>query len=321
MAQLAPVVAAFGKELRRCRREIGLTQLQLAEATLLNPTTIGLLEAGKGRISTLERVLSELRVEIRSRQLRTGPVGPALRVLRVRRRISQRMVARALSVSRNTVGALESGGPGRVETMIRYAQLLAAELTLGALSRPASFHAGVAASSAHHGWETPRELADQLHAALGRFDLDPCAGSRDQKSSTVSARVRLTEEDDGLHAPWHGLVFVNPPYGRSIPLWVKKCAAEAEKDETTVIGLMPARTDTRWWHDFIGQRTATCFLRGRLKFGDGRKDAPFASAIVVWNGSPEIIGKLKGVLVGAWSEPIGPAPALSDVLVPSAFAT
>lgn len=320
MAQLSPV-EAFGRELRRRREEFGFTQIRLAQAAQLNPTTIALLEAGKGRISTLERVLTVLSIEIRSRQLRTGAIGPALKVLRVRRRISQRTAARALSVSRNTVAFLESGGSGRVETMIRYAQLLAAGLSLTPASRPASFHAGVAASSVHHGWETPTELANQLHAALGRFDLDPCAGFRDQRSSTVRARVRLTLEDNGLAAPWHGVVFVNPPYGRSTSLWVEKCATEAENEKTTVIALLPVRTDTRWWQEFVGRRAATCFLRGRLKFGDGVKDAPFASAIVVWNGSPEIIARLKGVLAGTWSQPTPAYTEQLEIRAPGALAT
>src|SRR3954469_19630011 len=85
-------------------------------------------------------------------------------------------------------------------------------------------HAGNASVS--HEWETPAELLGALHAVFGRFDLDPCAP---RKSRTkVKARKHLTAEDDGLSAPWRGVVFVTPPYGRELARWVAKARREVD---------------------------------------------------------------------------------------------
>jgi site-specific DNA-methyltransferase (adenine-specific) len=73
---------------------------------------------------------------------------------------------------------------------------------------------------------------------------------------------------------------MNPPYGRSIGRWMKK-AWEASRSGATVVCLVPARTDTKWWHDFA-MRGEIKFLKGRLKFGGCTKSAPFPSAIVVF---------------------------------------
>lgn len=302
MAQQSPH-ALLGGRLREARLQSGLTQARLACSAGVNASTVRLLEAGRGTLTSLDPVLVALSVEVRSRQLRAGPLGPALKILRMRRGLSQRLAARTLGVARNTLATLEVGGPARIETLAHYADELGAELTLVPVGTPVSFHTGPAASSVHHGWKTPLTLAGQLDAALGPFDLDPCAASRRSSGATVQARRRLTIEDDGLEAPWCGLVFVNPPYGRSIRTWVEKCAAEAERPGTTVVALLAVRTDTRWWHDFVAVRAAVCFLRGRLRFGDGMKDAPFASAIVVWNGREDMLTKLKGSLAGSWSMP------------------
>ena len=78
---------------------------------------------------------------------------------------------------------------------------------------------------------------------------------------------------------------MNPPYGRVIKDWIKKAYEEAQKDNTTVVALIPARTDTRYWHDYVMKAQAIYFVKGRLKFGNGGNSAPFPSAVVVFNGS------------------------------------
>jgi site-specific DNA-methyltransferase (adenine-specific) len=130
-------------------------------------------------------------------------------------------------------------------------------------------------SSATVEWETPRALFDELSGIYGGFTLDPCA-TRDNAKCTRY----FTREEDGLRQPWDGKVFVNPPYGRGIGLWVRKAYEESLKG-ALVVCLLPARTDTRWWQDY-----AKCghvwFLRGRLKFGNAKNAAPFPSAIVTF---------------------------------------
>ena len=117
----------------------------------------------------------------------------------------------------------------------------------------------------------------------GRFDLDPCSPSSDRRTAPVKARMHFSTTDDGLALPWRGKVFVNPPYGRQLASWVAKCRAEVEAGRADlVICVVPARTDTKWWHADIAGRADIGLLKGRLAFGDGTQPAPFASALVAW---------------------------------------
>ena len=118
----------------------------------------------------------------------------------------------------------------------------------------------------------------------------------------MKARILLTINDDGLNAKWFGTVFCNPPYGRSLPRWIEKCAMEAERG-VIVVALIPSRTDTRYWHHHIAGRADIWMLRGRLRFGDGQTPSPFPSAIILWNGDTELRNRLTGVLTDAWYVP------------------
>jgi site-specific DNA-methyltransferase (adenine-specific) len=77
-------------------------------------------------------------------------------------------------------------------------------------------------------------------------------------------------------------VFLNPPYGRNLKDWVRKGYEEGQKDNTMVVMLIPARTDTQYWHDYVMKADEIRFVRGRIKFGDGTNSAPFPSAVVVF---------------------------------------
>ena len=74
-------------------------------------------------------------------------------------------------------------------------------------------------------------------------------------------------------------VWLNPPYGRGIGKWVQKAYEEAQKPGTVVVCLLPARTDTAWFHDYCRKGKIT-FIRGRLKFGGSKNSAPFPSMVV-----------------------------------------
>jgi len=127
-------------------------------------------------------------------------------------------------------------------------------------------------------WATPQHFFDQLEEQFGEFTLDPCSNE-----SNYKVKNRFTEKDDGLEQDWRGHnVFMNPPYGRVIKNWIKKAYEEAQKEDTTVIALIPARTDTRYWHDYVMKASAIYFVKGRLKFGNGDNSAPFPSAVVVF---------------------------------------
>lgn len=131
-------------------------------------------------------------------------------------------------------------------------------------------------SSATCEWETPQWLFDKLDAAY-HFDLDVCARPENAKCGRY-----YTPEQDGLTQDWSGVCWMNPPYGREIGKWVRK-AYETAVQGGTVVCLLPARTDTAWWHDYC-MRGNIEFLRGRLKFGNAKNSAPFPSAIVVFSG-------------------------------------
>ena len=131
-------------------------------------------------------------------------------------------------------------------------------------------------------WATPQHFFDQLEEQFGEFTLDPCANE-----SNYKVRNRFTTKDNGLEKDWQGHhVFMNPPYGRVIKKWIKKAYEEAQKEDTTVIALIPARTDTRYWHDYVMKAAAIYFVKGRLKFGNGDNSAPFPSAVVVFKKYP-----------------------------------
>lgn len=134
-------------------------------------------------------------------------------------------------------------------------------------------------SSKSDQWATPQEVFDQLDQEF-HFDLDPCADDQNHKCQKY-----FTAAEDGLKQEWGGhRVFCNPPYGRALRNWVEKCYREGCKDNTIVVLLIPARTDTTYFHDFIMHRAEVRFIRGRLKFGDSKTGAPFPSMIVVFRG-------------------------------------
>ena len=130
-------------------------------------------------------------------------------------------------------------------------------------------------------WETPQDLFDKLNAEF-HFDLDVCALPENAKCEKY-----YTPEDDGLSQPWDGVCWCNPPYGRTIGKWVQK-AYETFAGGGTVVMLLPARTDTKWFHEYIYNKAEIRFIKGRLKFGNSKNAAPFPSMIVVFDGKQGI---------------------------------
>jgi phage N-6-adenine-methyltransferase len=134
-------------------------------------------------------------------------------------------------------------------------------------------------SSASAEWPTPQAFYDGLNAEFG-FTLDPCC-TRD----SAKCAAYFTADDDGLSQEWAPhRVFMNPPYGKSIGKWMHKAFAES-KAGALVVCLVPARTDTAWWHDYAAQGEVR-FVRGRLKFGGHKNSAPFPSAVVIFRSTP-----------------------------------
>ena len=132
-------------------------------------------------------------------------------------------------------------------------------------------------SSKNSEWTTPQDLYNALDEEYG-FTLDPCATHESAK-----CKKYYTPEDDGLNKDWTGqTVFMNPPYGREIKHWLKKAWLSSRKGNTTVVCLIPARTDTKYWHEYCMKAHRIIFIKGRLKFGNQTNSAPFPSAIVIF---------------------------------------
>ena len=128
-------------------------------------------------------------------------------------------------------------------------------------------------------WATPKALFDELNNEFD-FTLDPCATDGNHLCDKY-----YTIHDDGLKHDWKGeRVFCNPPYSK-ISDWCEKAFYESKSEGTIVVMLMPSRTDTKYFHDYIYNRTEIRFVKGRLKFGGGNSSAPFPSMIVIWRGA------------------------------------
>lgn len=147
-------------------------------------------------------------------------------------------------------------------------------------------------SSNRDDWETPQDFFDKLNTQY-HFTLDPCSSNTNAKCSK-----HYTERDNGLEQDWGGeVVFCNPPYSRKggQDLWVKKCYEESLKPNTTVVALLPARTDTKRFHQYILNKAEIIWIEGRLVFEingkpildkNGRpQGAPFPSMVCIWGNN------------------------------------
>jgi len=136
-------------------------------------------------------------------------------------------------------------------------------------------------SSKSNEWGTPQKFFNELNKEF-KFTLDPCCNKENAKCNKY-----YTKQDDGLSKDWGGeIVFCNPPYGKDIKYWVEKCYKESLKHNTTVVMLMPARTDTKYFHDYIYHKAELRFIKGRLKFEspyvEKSQSAPFPSMVVIF---------------------------------------
>lgn len=126
-------------------------------------------------------------------------------------------------------------------------------------------------------WETPQAFFNEWDRQF-HFTLDACANEKNHKCDKY-----YTKEDNGLVKDWGGeIVWCNPPYGKNISEWVKKCHIELQKKGTVIVALLPARTDTKWFHEYVYYEALTYFVKGRLKFGDSKNSAPFPSMVCIW---------------------------------------
>jgi site-specific DNA-methyltransferase (adenine-specific) len=130
-------------------------------------------------------------------------------------------------------------------------------------------------SSKKEDWETPQDLFDELDKEF-HFTVDVASSNDNYK-----VKKHYTKKEDGLLQNWDNeVVWCNPPYGRQIGQWVHK----AFYSRANTVMLLPARTDTKWFHEYIYKKNFVKirFLKGRLKFGNSKNSAPFPSMIVIF---------------------------------------
>ena len=151
-------------------------------------------------------------------------------------------------------------------------------------------------TSATDEWPTPQSFFAQMDLEFGPFDLDVCATPQNTKCAQF-----FTREQNGLAQEWAPRrCWMNPPYGRTIGDWMRKALEESRRG-AFVVCLVPARTDTAWWHEFAAKGEVR-FIRGRIRFEGGKSNAPFPSAVVVFRPDnpprerPAVAGTLDGVV-------------------------
>jgi len=139
-------------------------------------------------------------------------------------------------------------------------------------------------SSDRPDWETPQDFFDRLDR-IYEFTLDVCATDENTKCDQY-----LTPEIDGLSQSWAGEVcWLNPPYGREIGKWVEKAYSETKNGNCKVVALLPARTDTKWWHRYVMKAATIGLVKGRLSFVGGESAAPFPSAVAFFRKHDKVV--------------------------------
>lgn len=133
-------------------------------------------------------------------------------------------------------------------------------------------------SSATCRWATPQDFFDELNDEF-HFTLDVCAEDDNAKCANY-----YTPNDDGLLQPWAASNWCNPPYGNGVYHWLEKARREKMNGNTTVL-LLPSRTDTKWFHyHVLPHADEIRFIKGRLRFGGSKENAPFPSMLVIFKG-------------------------------------
>ncbi|WBU61866.1 DNA N-6-adenine-methyltransferase [Paracoccus albus] len=287
--------ARIGKGFRQQRRMAKVSQEAVATFAGVSVGTIKAIEKGNGTLRTLLPALTAIGQKLIARHAPGDALVAGLITLRKRHGLSARGIATQLGLSRSTIAKMENGGDSRIATVADYAALVGAGLAIVPADHSPTFFASSVNASVFHGWHTPPDLFDAVENAVGAFDLDPCAP--DDGGGHVRAAIKFCAAEDGLTREWRGKVFMNPPYGTVMRQWITKAQEEA-RDGSQVIGLVPARTDTLWWHNHIAGEADVVFLKGRLAFGDGKRAAPFPSALVLWNFCPNIATAIEAATGG-----------------------
>jgi transcriptional regulator with XRE-family HTH domain len=294
----------LGSDLRNARQAAGLTQSALGARAGCSVLAVRQAERASGSFPVLVSVAKAVDMLIGARSLPPGSgLSERLHALRERLGLGRRAAGHLAGISATTVAAIETGAAGHTSAVVKLAAALGVTLRLEPMNAPANYWGGAAVSSVHHGWTTPGHVLEGLYTLVGgSFGLDPCSPARRGPAATVRARVRLTAIDDALSMSWRApTAFMNPPYGRGLKAWVAKAQAQHLCGNVPLMAaLIPARPDTRWWHDHVADHADVWMLKGRLSFGDGSQAAPFPSAIVVWGATDAHRHLMAAAFPDAW---------------------
>lgn len=284
-------------ELKEARRSAGWSQKTLAERVGVDAQTIKRLEKGVGSVPTLVAVLAAL--DFRLTGLAPGAMlSEQLRAQRQRRALSLDEVASRAGLTRATVSSLERGG-GTIASLLALLAVIAPKARRRA---PERSYWGQGDKDDRDSRFTPAEFMENIYAAFGEVDLDPCG----HVLSPVVARRRilLSEGGDGLTDEWSGrLVFVNPPFSALLK-WLRRAHEQwRERAVDTVVCLVPVRTDSSLFHQTLSLDADIYLLQGRVRFLNlhGRREAtPFSLMVLALGATAEQKTKFAELVPGLW---------------------
>ncbi len=284
-------------EIRKSRKAKGLTQARLGELVGVSQKAIARLESGVGSMNLMLRAMVE--TECRIAGLARGRT--FLEQLRHRRGNLDWSISEAADrsgLSRATISALERG-EGTVASLMRYWAVIGGEARTRKLDRSHWQQAQVVDRDSRL---TPPEFLDIIHQAFGEIDLDPCA----HRNDFVQARRKIIREEggDGLTEPWNAeLVWCNPPFSQMLK-WLRKADEEWSAGRAkTIVCLVPARSDSSFYHDRLIEVADIGLLRGRLRFHTSETvlpPAPFGLMLAVFGARPDQLGRVSELTECTW---------------------
>ena len=286
-------------DLRSARRNKGWTQKTLADRAGVSEQAIHRLERGIGSVATLEAVMAAL-------EFRLTGIGPGdtlaeqLRSRRLKQGTTLDALAARTGLTRKTISNIEKGG-GSVASLLRLMERLAPNAKRRA---PERAYWGQGNKEDRDSRFTPPEFMENIYAAFGPIDIDPCA----HRLSPVVAkrRILLDEGGDGLADDWSGrLAFVNPPFSAQLK-WLQRAHEQWRAGNVeVVVCLVPARTDSAWFHHTLTADADICLLEGRVRFLDLRGRAqptPFSLMLVALGATAQEKAAWSDLVGGYWLE-------------------
>lgn len=279
------------------RRSSGVSQSTLAARIGVPLQKIKRLEQGVGSTETLLAVMTAL--DFRLAGLGPGKtLGEKLRASRLRRGWTLENAASRAGISRTTLAGLERGG-GSVASLLRLLTVLAPKARRRAMERA---HWGEGDKADRDVRFTPPEFLAKINDAFGAIDLDPCAHAL--SPVVAKRRILLEEGGDGFADDWSGgLAFVNPPFSETLR-WLKRAHDQWSRGNVgSIVCLVPARTDSRWFHETLTVEADIFLLLGRLPFADIRgrsQHTPFSLMLVAFGTSAEQRARWADLAEGYW---------------------